>query len=191
MKVNITLKSNGNKNLNDTIYDIIDNSVDGGIQKFGAKAAYWTFGIFGDNGSNTLFALVHSLLENLIKDFFSDNNIYATPQNLVLTKKGEELQGSIDVDDIDYIKSLTINQQRIIDGLKTLAPNNIAWEIIGMLDEDTTPIVTSVLQIVNDEKKETIIKLLIKEFHSNICKAFTGFFADNKIDLAVESISLA
>ena len=76
MKVNITLKSKSKKNLNDTIFDIIDNSVNGDVQKFGIKAAYWTFGIFGDNGSNTLFALVHSLLENIVTDQQQQLNCY-------------------------------------------------------------------------------------------------------------------
>ena len=101
------------------------------------------------------------------------------------------MHGSIDIENIDYLKSITINQQRIIDGLKKLAPENIAWTIIDVLDDDTTSILTTVLETVNDSKKETIIKLLIQEFSSNICKVLTGFFADNKIDLAVESISLA
>lgn len=190
MKINIILSPNGKKNLNDTIYDVIDNCVPGDVQKFGAKAAHWTFGIFGDGGTNALFSLAKPIFENLAKSFFNDNNIYASPHNLVLTKKGEELHGSIDIENIDYLKSITKNQQRIIDGLKTLAPDNVAWAIIDVIDDDTDDILTSVLTTVNNKKKEAIIKLLVNEFHSNICKAFTDFMADAKIGLAVKKITI-
>ena len=190
MKIEINLNPNNKKTLNDAIYDIIDTHIDGDIQKVGFKATYWAFGIFGDNGNNALFSLVRSFFENETKKFLKDNDIYATAKNLVLTKKGEELHISVDIEDIDYTKSLTINQQRIIDALRKLSPDNVAWEILGVLQDDTNIIVSSVLETVSDEKKEAIIKLLIKQFHSNICKAITNALAGNKIGLCVKKISL-
>jgi hypothetical protein len=190
MKISIILIPNGKKNLNDTIYDIIDTCVNGDVQKFGAKAAYWTSGIFGDNGNNALFSLLHSFFESLANSFLKDNNIPATVKNLVINKKGEELDVSIDLEDIDYKVSVTNNQERIIDALKNLSPENVAWDILGVLQGDTDTIVSSVLDTVNDEKKEKIIKLLINKFHPNICKALTGLLADNKIGLGVKNLSL-
>lgn len=190
MKLNIALTANGEKNLNDAICDIIDAHINGGIQKLSIKAIYRTFGILGDNGNNALFSMVCLFFENVAKNLLKQNNIYATAKNLVLTKTGEELQASVDLEDIDYTKSITMNQQRIIDALKNFLPDNVTWDILDILQDDADTIVSSVLETVNNEKKELIIKLLINTFQSNICSTISNLLTDNKIDFSVKRISL-
>lgn len=192
MKIQITLNSNSKKNLNDTISDFIDIVGSNDILKSIYKAIHWTtFCLFRDGGTNTLFTLLKPVFENIAKGFFSDYSIIATPQNPVLTKKGEQLYVTVDVKDIDYNKSLQNNQQRIIIGLKKLPLDNIVWKILGVHKAERISKYSLLLSKISDNKKEAIIKKLIKLFNSIICRMLSGVLADNKIALGVTKIALA
>ena len=188
MKIKAVLNPVGGKNLNDSIYDIIDTQIKEDIKKIAIKATYWAFGIFGDNGNNKLFALVCSFFEDFANKIMHENSIYASAKNLDITKNGDELFVSVDVEDVDYTKSVTLNKQRIIDGLKNISPDNIAWNILDLLEEDTDVILSSVLKTEKKKKKESIIRLLINQFQSNICNAISNALADGKIALSIKSL---
>lgn len=190
MKIYAVLTPNNKKNLNDNIYDIIDNHITDNIQKAGVKAAYWTFNIFGDNGSNALFSLAKSKFEGLIKGALKNNHIFANVRNIILIKSEEKLNVSIEIVDIDYFQSIIKNKQRIIDGLKNLSPNNVVWDILNLLQDDTDVMLSTILKTIDDKKKEAIIKILLNQFDSTLCSYLTKILNDNKIGLAVKNIKL-
>ena len=107
MLINIKLWPNSKKNLNDTIYDIIDiipNKTD--VEKFGIKAGYWTAGIFGDGGTNTVFSWVSDIFKNLIENIMKNNHIYADIQKVTVEKDHEMLNVTATARNIELSKKL-------------------------------------------------------------------------------------
>lgn len=190
MLINIKLWPNSKKNLNDTIYDIIDiipNKTD--VEKFGIKAGYWTAGIFGDGGTNTVFSWVSDIFKNLIENIMKNNHIYADIQKVTVEKDHEMLNVTATARSIEYSKSLAENYNRIMDGLKQLPADHIVRKILDTLQDDKIAVVSALLDAISEKKKEAIIKLLIGEFHESLCAFLTKLLNDNKIELAIKKIS--
>ena len=191
MLINIKLWPNSKKNLNDTIYDIIDiipNKTD--VEKFGIKAGYWTAGIFGDGGANTVFSWVSDIFKNLTENIMKNNHIYADIQKVTVEKDHEMLNVTATARNIEYSKSLAENYNRIMDGLKQLPADHIVRKILDTLQDDKIAVVSALLDAISEKKKEEIIKLLIGEFHESLCAFLTKLLNDNKIELAIKKISL-
>lgn len=190
MLINIKLWPNSKKNLNDTIYDIIDiipNKTD--VEKFGIKAGYWTAGIFGDGGTNTVFSWVSDIFKNLTENIMKNNHIYADIQKVTVEKDHETLNVTATARNIEYSKSLAENYNRIMDGLKQLPADHIVRKILDTLQDDKIAVVSALLDAISEKKKEEIIKLLIGEFHESLCAFLTKLLNDNKIELAIKKIS--
>ena len=133
MQIKATLSPIGSKKLDETIVNLVDTHFDGGIQKFGIKFAWGVAGIFGQDGKNTLLAWARGFFEDFVKNTLKENNIYATVEKLDISIDHEDLNISLVADNIDYTKSITKNTKRIIDGLKKISPDNVAWGIIDIL----------------------------------------------------------
>ena len=78
-----------------------------------------------------------------------------------------------------------------MDGLKQLPADHIVRKVLDTLQDDKNKVVSALLDAISEEKKEMIIKLLIGEFHDNLCTFITGLLNDNKIELAIKKISLS
>ena len=190
MQIKATLSPIGSKKLDETIVNLVDTHFDGGIQKFGIKYAWGVAGIFGQDGKNTLLAWARGFFEDFVKNTLKENNIYATVEKLDISIDHEDLNISLVADNIDYTKSITKNTKRIIDGLKKISPDNVAWGIIDILGKEKNDTISALLNSINDKKKESIIKLLIKEYHSNLCEFLTKLLVENKNNLSVKNISI-
>ncbi len=192
MKIKIQVKPNGKKNLNDTIYDIIDiipNKTD--IEKFGIKAGYWTAGIFGDGGTNTVFSWVGDIFKDLAKNAMQNNHIYADILKVTVEKDHETLNVTVIAENIEYSKSLSENYERIMDGLKQLPADHTVRKVLDTLQNDKNKVVSALLDAISEKKKEAIIKLLIEEYHESLRGFITKLLNDNKIQLAIKEISLS
>lgn len=191
MKLHLIVVPNGQKNLHDTMYDIIEKKANAGFWTFGVKLGYDAVTFLGNGTTNFV-------LQKIIFPMFKDNaSVYLTDAEFsaVTNKTNIKLIGNtaivtLDLNEIDYLGILKRNLDTILDAVKKIYPDIIAWDILDILSDDKDTAVNAVLNSVSDSKKEEIVKLIIKKFETNFCNAITDALKDQEIELAAKNLTV-
>lgn len=191
MNIMIKLVPNSGKGLDDTVCDMVDNLDSNVAVKLAIKAGYRTTGVFGDDATNTVVSWFNGVVMEITRKMLKDNHIYAEVKKITVEKEEETLRLALEVDHIQYEKSLIKNLKRIVSGLQKLPEDHIVRTILDILQEDKEAVVSALLSAISDEKKEDIIKVLVEKYHDNLCSLLTNLINENKINLAIVALTLS
>lgn len=153
-------------------------------------AASMFLGALSDSKINSILEKQKTTLTNVANKYIKQNGIAAEMVVDKIIKEDERLKINVNIDAIDYEKTICKFLPNIIDSLKTKESDIFFWEIYDIIGDDRDTLVKATLSSLTEEQKDMIVKLLVKRFDHAICEKLTGFLAEQQIDLTVSGISI-
>ncbi len=144
----------------------------------------------GDGTANLLLDGFKSKISELVCGYVQKYGIPAKISTDKISKIGNTFTLIFTASEIDYVKLTEKLLPLLPDYLKSKNYDNALTDIMGIIGDDSTRAASALLNSIDDNKKEQIIKALAARYQNEICAKLTELINKQKIDIIVEHIAV-
>lgn len=192
MRIQVTLTPDKSKTIHDSIRKSIDAYVAVGLNLV-AKLAYNIASYPGNDSLNQGLRLLLSVpkIKNKLIGYVSADD-YAALRDGLTVAIVRDTQGcvTLNTDGVSVNGILKKNLPVVLDAVKKADKDNIARNILDILQDDAALILTHALSSLSEEKTEAIVRLLVRKYQSALCEALTTLLRKKKCDFVIREIAV-
>lgn len=128
-----------------------------------------------------VFEQNQSAITERINQSLADNNIEIEIKELLLTGSSELMKIQLEADKVNYSQVIVKFLPKIIEQIKKKDNTKVFCDALDIVGDNLEAMVTNLLDNIEDEKKEQLIKLFVNNYSSEILSLLNKLIADNGV----------
>lgn len=128
-----------------------------------------------------VFEQNQSAITERINQSLADNNIEIEIKELLLTGSSDLMKIQLEVDKVNYSQVIVRFLPKIIEQIKKKDNTRVFCDALDIVGDNLEAMVTNLLDNIEDEKKEQLIKLFVNNYSSEILSLLNKLIADNGV----------
>lgn len=125
-----------------------------------------------------------------LNDLLSDKEIELEVRNVILEGGAKKMKIQLEVDNINYEQIIIKFLPQIIELIPQNEKTKVFTDALDIIHDERENIVKSLLQSINDEKKEALLKLFAANYKQEISTMLNKLISDNNITAEISDINI-